>query len=297
MTLQRDHLSQEERNQLLDVVDRATAEDGISPVNESALLIIGHERPGTFFLSHADDEVVGFAVADEREHTIVVAVDPAHRRQRRGRALLTAALAQFPRFRPWAFGTLEAARALAAATGLEPRRELLKLGRELGEEPVPEPPADYTIRSYQPGDAEHVVAVNRLAFAHHPEQGKLTLDEFLTLTQQPWFSAEGLLVATRGNEIAGFHWTKRHDEDNGEVYVLAVHPDHGGRGLGRSLLEAGLAHLADIGCSCVLLFVEASEVRVVGLYESARFGRISVDTSYQKTNDEDVTPDDHRAAS
>lgn len=82
-------------------------------------------------------------------------------------------------------------------------------------------------------------------------------------------------------QVVGFHWTKRHDQTTGEVYVLAVHPDHGGHGLGRALLEAGLAHLEAVGCTQVHLYVEGSQERVVRLYESARFDRISMDTAYR----------------
>ena len=81
--------------------------------------------------------------------------------------------------------------------------------------------------------------------------------------------------------MAGFHWTKRHDATLGEVYVLAVHPDHGGAGLGRALLTAGLAHLHSAGCENAELYVEASEERVVALYTATGFRTLSVDTAYR----------------
>ncbi|NHB85488.1 hypothetical protein G7085_15025 [Tessaracoccus sp. HDW20] len=69
-----------------------------------------------------------------------------------------------------------------------------------------------------------MVAVNAAAFVHHPEQGRLTVDEFDDLTRQSWFDPAGLLVAKRDATVAGFHWTKRHGGGLGEVYVMAVAP-------------------------------------------------------------------------
>ncbi len=88
-------------------------------------------------------------------------------------------------------------------------------------------------------------------------------------------------MAHQDDEVAGFHWTKRHDATLGEVYVLAVHPAHGGAGLGRALLTAGLAHLHSAGCENAELYVEASEERVVALYTATGFRTLSVDTAYR----------------
>lgn len=271
---------------VLALVGHCEAADGVAPLNESATLVASGERPGHVQVEQDGRTLVGIAIADPREHSVVVAVHPAHRRQGIGTRLLTAALAAHPDYSVWAFGTLPAAEHLAARLSLVPVRRLLRLERDLGDEPEATPPEGYRITTYSPKDAAEVVAVNAAAFAHHPEQGRLTLDEFLGLTRQPWFAPEGLLLARSGAELAGFHWTKRHDAGIGEVYVLAVHPEHHGGGLGRWLLEAGLAHLARIGCHRVLLYVEADQERVVRLYRSAGFEQAAVDTSYRRPVEE-----------
>ncbi|RMB61127.1 mycothiol synthase [Tessaracoccus antarcticus] len=279
-----EQLTPQQRDEVQHLVQRIAEADGVAPTNESADLVIAGQRPGSFFFATAGDDLVGFAVADARDGTIQAGVLPGHRRRGHGTSLLRAALEAHPHHTLWAFGTQPGAAGLAGALGLTPVRELLKMARPLGEEPEARVPAGWTIRAFRPSDADGVVATNAAAFAHHPEQGRLTRDEFDALTSQPWFSAEGLLVATRGYEdspVVGFHWTKRHDEATGEVYVLAVHPDHEGHGLGRALLEAGLAHLEAVGCTEVVLFVEASEERVVAMYRSASFVTSNTDTSYQ----------------
>lgn len=260
-----------------DVFQAAEQFDGVAPLNESGTLVLQGNRPGEVYeREHA------VAVADLRDRTVMLAVHPEHRRRGLGTALLTEVLADHPDLTLWAFGSLPGSAELAARVGLQPVRTLLKMSRALTDDDSP-PSTDVEIDHFRDGDADRIVEINAIAFAHHPEQGKLTREEFDDLTEQPWFSAEGLKLARVDGEIAGFHWTKRHGEGVGEVYVLAVHPEFGGRGLGRILLESGLAHLRAEGDHTVVLYVEASEERVVGMYEAAGFEIVNRDTSYGRT--------------
>lgn len=281
MTRSTNTLTDAERDAVLRIADACHQTDGVAPFNESATLAIRGSRPATFLLADDGLGVVGAATLDPRERTIQLAVDPAHRRLGHGTALLEEALAEQPDHAVWAFGTLPAAVALAARLDLVPVRELLKLGREIGPEEVPPTPDGYRLATYEPGDAPGIVATNAAAFAEHPEQGQLDLEGFSTLAAQDWFDPQGLVVAKRDDEVVGFHWTKRHGPDLGEVYVLAVHPDHAGQGLGKVLLAAGLTHLAEQGCTEVVLYVEADQPRAVGLYRSASFVDVGKDTQFR----------------
>ncbi|MFV0429280.1 MAG: mycothiol synthase [Arachnia sp.] len=267
----------------LEALIRLIAEhDTVSPVNDSARMVLAGQRQGTVLGRHDGDELAGFLVADEREHTLMLGVRPELRRRGHGGALLAQGLIRHPDAGVWAFGSLEPALALARRAGLRATRELLQLGRRLTAEPVRVPPG-YTISAFDEEDAAGVVAVNRAAFAHHPEQGALSLSDFKALQAQQWFDPAGLLVAhDAAGRVTGFHWTKRHSATLGEVYVLAVAPTDGGLGLGKGLLQAGLTHLNDVGCREVMLYVEASEKAVVGLYESANFVRITTDTMFHQ---------------
>ena len=116
------------------------------------------------------------------------------------------------------------------------------------------------------------------AFASHPEQGALDrrgLDERMA---EDWFDPAGLLVAERDGEVVGFHWTKRHPDGTGEVYVIGVAPSTQGSGLGKALLVAGLSHLAEQGSPEVILFVEGDNEGAVALYEAYRFTHAARDT-------------------
>ncbi|HTF39040.1 MAG TPA: GNAT family N-acetyltransferase, partial [Propionibacteriaceae bacterium] len=57
---------------------------------------------------------------------------------------------------------------------------------------------------------------------------------------EPWFDPAGFIVATIEDTMFGFHWTKQHQDQLGEVYVLGVAPSAAGRGLGKALLLTGL---------------------------------------------------------
>jgi len=258
---------------VLDVFQAAETFDGVSPLNESGTLVVEGKRAGRLY-----EHEHAAAVADLRDGTIMLAVHPEHRREGRGTALLTEVLAHHPDLTVWAFGSLPGSAELTAKLGLVPTRTLLRMARSLPADD--EAPADARIDHYRPADAARIVEINAKAFAHHPEQGRLTLAEFEDLTTQPWFSAEGLLVAREGDEPVGFHWTKRHGGGLGEVYVLAVDPAHGGKGLGRALLAAGLRHLHGQGDTEVELYVEESETRVVSMYRAAGFRIAARDTSY-----------------
>jgi mycothiol synthase len=169
-------------------------------------------------------------------------------------------------------------------------RELLQLRRPL---PVPAdhpsragaPPAP--VRPFVPspgdeaGDDDEAawVEVNNRAFAHHPSQGRETIDSLHAQMREDWFDPNGFLVlddAERPGHLAGSCWTKIHparaeDPALGEIYVIGVDPRHEGHGLGRTLVLAGLDHLAAAGPAVGMLYVEADNAPALALYDRLDF--------------------------
>jgi mycothiol synthase len=225
----------------------------------------------------------GFALA--HAGGVDLAVAPDARGHGLGGSLAADAFAGEAAVTAWSHGDHPAAARLAARHGLDRARELWVMRRPAST-PLPEleAPDGVEVRSYRPEDADEVVRVNAAAFAHHPEQGAMDRAELAERMAEDWFDPAGLLVAdgsAHGDGLLGFHWTKRHSADLGEVYVVGIDPAAQGRGLGRVLTVAGLAHLAAAGVEEVLLYVESDNAAGRRLYEGLGFTHAPEDTHVQ----------------
>jgi mycothiol synthase len=173
---------------------------------------------------------------------------------------------------------------IAARAGLEPGRELLQMRCSL---PRPEPWA-LDVRPFEPGHDEQAwLEVNNRAFHWHPEQGGWDIETLKSREQQPWFDPSGFLLHERdaesGRRLAGFCWTKVHDDHEpplGEIYVIAVDPDFQALGLGRALVLVGLDSLSSRGLTIGMLYVDRSNHNAVHLYEELGFTIDHVDRAY-----------------
>jgi len=303
----------------------ASAQDGVAPLSEQPLLRLGTDADWlTHVVARGDDgAVVGYLQVDRGgdDAGAELVVHPDHRRRGVGGVLLRTAErdARLPMFsgapgqrgkplRVWAHGDLPAARAFAAAHGYEVARELLVLARTLGPDDaardVPDLPG-LALRTFRPGaDDEAWVRLNARAFADHPEQGRLTVEDLHDRQREPWFDAEGFFLVVPADDPArddparddaaeplGFLWTKvepdqggAHDGESrvGEIYAVGVSPDAQGRGLGRALTAVGLRHLARAGCDRAVLYVDGDNAAALATYASAGFERAAVDVQYAR---------------
>lgn len=262
------------------LVGDITAADGIAPLNEAAMIALGHDDV-THYLMAANGKLLGYAAHDPSTDTAQVCVHPGARDRGFGSALVDALIEDHPSSSLWSFGNHRATQSIASRVGYVKVRELLIMERTLSLDEARAPlPDGVRIRGFQPDDEGAVLAINAAAFAEHPEQGAMDHVDFLERQSQPWYDAADLLVAVdREGTILGFHWTKRHSERLGEVYVIATAPDASGYGLGGALLTAGLAHLSAIGCRRVILYVE-SDNGAVRLYRRHGFVVARSDVMY-----------------
>jgi mycothiol synthase len=173
---------------------------------------------------------------------------------------------------------------LATRFGFAPVRKLWVMSRDAG--PVDVPSAEgVRIRGYRESDATEVIRVNAAAFAHHPEQGSMDAADLAERMAEPWFDPAGLLVADTGRPEHGllaFHWTKQHSPELGEVYVVAVDPAGQGRGLGRAITAAGLAHLSSLGVRRIILYVESDNAPAIATYSGLGFTHTSTHVQYAR---------------
>jgi mycothiol synthase len=255
---------------------RAAGEQDV--LDEAAQLRVKHHglAGGTLWLAGED----GFALA--HDGAVDLAVAPAARGRGLGSELAAAALAGDDAVTAWSHNDHPAAAVLAARHGLRRARELWVMRRRTSE-PLPYlvVPDGVTVRGYRDEDRDEVLRVNAAAFAHHPEQGSLDAEGLAARMAEGWFDPAGLLVADAGGELRGFHWTKQHSPELGEVYVVAIDPAAQGQGLGRVLTLAGLWHLQRLGVGEVLLYVESDNAPAVHVYEGLGFTHAAADTHAQ----------------
>lgn len=295
------------RIQLADLARAAHEADGVAPLSEQALLAAQRTtttgsttRSGgmeQMVWHDVDGQLVVAAVPDETGSTYELVVHPDHRRQGYGASVLDLIVNQRnPDARFWAHGDLDAARALSTSHGLHVVREMWKMARSVSGEPKIEKakmPAGFAARSLVPGqDEEAWLQVNSRAFAHHPEQGRMTLDDLRERMSQDWFDPRGLLliedVSGSAPVLAASHWTKievgeggeRDTATEGEVYVVAVDPEYQGRGLGKAVTALGLAYLASAGVQTIDLYVEGDNTAAIATYRGWGFTKASADVMY-----------------
>jgi len=276
--------------------------DGNPPLSDQTLVALAADESGdniTTLLAEvgegAEAVLAGVAVlvreAQDQPWVMELVVHPEHRQSGIGRALLTKLneLVDLTTVQAWAHGDHEAAKKLAAKIGLSRVRELYRMRRE-GTDFVEEPPADrrFTVRTFRVGEDEPAwLEANSKAFAHHPEQGSLTLSDLDARMAEDWFDPSGFFLAFDAEQnLLAYHWTKLHPASGdairptGEVYVVGVVPEAQGMGLGRSLTIAGINYLLELGVDAVILYVDADNEPAVKLYRSLGFTLWDADIMY-----------------
>ena len=97
------------------------------------------------------------------------------------------------------------------------------------------------------------------------------------------------MLAREADKVVGYCWTevnRREDEPQGRIFMLGTDPDHRGKGIGRRLLLAGLAHLRSQGVRAVVLTVDSENEAACALYRSLGFKVLTNRLWYEKA----VTP-------
>jgi mycothiol synthase len=176
----------------------------------------------------------------------------------------------------WSFDPTPTIEAVARTAGVADARALFQMRTRLPlADAVAAPARGVSTRAFRVGGDEAAwLEVNNAAFAGHPEQGGWDVATLRQREAQPWFDPSGFLLHERDRRLAAFCWTKVHADETpplGEIYVIAVHPDFHGLGLGKALTVAGLDHLAGRGLTTGMLYVDRDNIAAASLYRRLGF--------------------------
>ncbi|SEF00791.1 mycothiol synthase [Arthrobacter alpinus] len=290
------------------VIDAAEDTDGNPPFSEQTLVELKATAAGPHsvltLLTYAPEDAsptasedlagVAVVVLNGSEGVLEIAVHPTYRNEGVG-AILADKLVEvrgLQGIKAWSHGDHEAAADLAASYGYRAIRELWRM-RLVRQTPSSADTPDLrtddgvTLRTFVPHqDEEAWLVANAAAFAHHPEQGAMTLADLQARMAEDWFDPAGFFLAVDANdEILGFHWTKVHPARSGqaaigEVYVVGVTPAAQGLGLGKVLTRQGIDHLQKAGLSAIMLYVDADNEAAVALYRKLGFTKWDSDVMY-----------------
>ncbi len=299
----RQSLSPSQRSRIVALIDVVTTANGHRPISDQlwsdlrataasdvvhlvAQPAVAQAGAGPHTASDAPDptEIAGYAQAAPSNGAWAIGVVVSPVRPDRDRlidSLVAAALALVSDsgggpVQWWVLGDDDVADSIAARQGFDAVRTLLQMRVDLPVDAgVANDARPVAVRPFRPGRDEAAwLQVNNAAFGWHAEQGGWDLATLVQREREAWFDAEGFLLHERNGRLAGFCWTKVHPTAApplGEIYVIAVHPDFHGLGLGRALTTAGLVHMFERGITTGMLYVDETNVAAVGLYRSMGF--------------------------
>ena len=155
--------------------------------------------------------------------------------------------------------------------------QTLHMARSLSET-IGEPdfPEGFTLRHVRGKDeVEAVVALHRAVFGTE----NMTVEHRLAMMSNPAYIQELdlLLVAPDGTLAAFCYCTipeevnKSHKHSEGEIAIIGTHPTYRNRGIGRSMLLAGLQHLRVYGVETATLGTSSENVQAQSMFYDVGF--------------------------
>lgn len=271
-----------------DLIERAAQADGQKSISDQALLEVAQGSRKLYGFVKDDLVAVGVLGAGEMD----LLVDPAARQQGIGDVAFMRMLdlAGDQPLKVWVHGNRPAANTLLARNGFKEIRHLLLMTcpPDRVQNTTMRLPEGFHCENFDASSAEHrseVLAVNTAAFASHPEQGALNESDFDQLLEEPWFDSADFLLCRFGEQLAGFGWVKttpfigNPNRKETELYVMAVHPDFAGKGLGSTILDGVFERMAEHDPARVTLYVEGDNTAALRIYKRAGFSETA--SSYQ----------------
>jgi mycothiol synthase len=143
--------------------------------------------------------------------------------------------------------------------------------------PEVEPPAGFTIRSFQPGDAEALTEVQNAAFSGSWGFSPNTLEQIEYRSSMSNTPHQGILFLVNGDRVAAYCWTHiapANGKTRGIIGMIGVAPDYRGLGVSKPILSASMGYLKSIRVDDIGLHVDGNNAPAIRLYASMGFSKV-----------------------
>jgi len=132
-------------------------------------------------------------------------------------------------------------------------------------------------RYLQHGEEVKLTQLQNRAFAGTWGYNPNTVEEITYKTNSSNCSPEDVVLACDGDKVVGYCWTwiackgAVPSERKGQIFMLGLAPDYRGKGIGKKILLAGLAHLKSRSLQVAELTVDSENKVACALYKSIGF--------------------------
>ena len=99
------------------------------------------------------------------------------------------------------------------------------------------------------------------------------------------FSFDDILLVLDGDTAVGFNWTRLERSEGstqGWIGMMGAHPEYRGKGLGTSIMRAGVQYLRESGASRIDLTVDSQNPSAHRIYGAGGFRRQAVTVWYER---------------
>jgi len=254
------------------------------------------------FLVESDGEIIGgLDLRTEPDINRVILrcwVKPQHRRKGLGKQIFSKALSRVKELGVRYIHVNipeenKAARIMLNKSGFKPVRSYLDMKIDLSNiDGTEADKAASDCRCFKPGEEAKLTHLQNRAFAGLWGYNPNTVEEITYRTNLGNCSPEDVVLAYDGDEVVGYCWTEIKYEGEaaigkgkGRIFMIGVDPDCRGRGVGKRVLLAGLAHLKGKGLRVAELTVDSENKAAYTLYLSVGFEVRTSSLWYEKVID------------
>ena len=178
-----------------------------------------------------------------------------------------------------------AASALLEQHGFTPLRRYWELHWE-GSTPEYTLPSGASLRSFRHGDASLLADVQNAAFDGQWGYSPNSVEDVEYKVQMHRVSHAGILFLVVGSDTAGFCWTRIDGPPGNQIGVIGMgggRPEFRRGGMGRAILLAGMAYLAQQGVKAVELSVDSDNTPAREMYLNLGFRKVGGMIWYERT--------------